>query len=70
MNSYEVCACLLHNPYIELNKKKEDFIEHLAGEYSYEVLGGLHILLTKQELSKDRPGNEIIMTFSLSNTVQ
>ena len=35
---------------------KEDFILHLAGEYTYEVLGGLHTLLAKQELHKDKPG--------------
>ena len=62
---YVHSTCLLHYPCFKSNKKKEDFIEHLAGEYSYEVLGGLHTLLAKQELAKDRPGNEIIMTCCL-----
>ena len=62
---YVCSTCLLHNPYFESNKKKEDFIKHLVGEYSYEVLGGLHTLLAKQELNKDQPGNKIIMTCCL-----
>ena len=55
--------CIIH--ILNQTRKKEDFIEHLAGEYSYEVLGGLHTLLAKQELNKDRPGNGIIMTCCL-----
>ena len=59
--SMHILLCIL----FWIKQEKEDFIEHLAGEYSYEVFGGLHTLLAKQELNKDQPGNEIIMTCCL-----
>ena len=36
--------------------KQEDFKAHLAGQYQYEVLGGLHSLMARQELVREAPG--------------
>ena len=36
--------------------KKEDFLEHLAGQYAYEVLGGMHTVVARKELLEEVPG--------------
>ena len=36
--------------------KQEDFKPHLAGQYQYEVLGGLHSVMARQELVHEAPG--------------
>ena len=36
--------------------KKEDFLKHLAGQYTYEVLGGMHTIAARKELLEEEPG--------------
>ena len=36
--------------------KKEDFLEHLAGQYTYEVLGGMHTVAARKELLEEVTG--------------
>ena len=36
--------------------KKTDFLKHLANQYSYEVLGGLHTIAARKELMEEIPG--------------
>ena len=35
---------------------KEDFLDHLAGQYSYEILGGMHTVAARKELLEELPG--------------
>ena len=37
--------------------KKEDFLEHLAGQYLYEVLGGMHTVAARKELLEEVAGS-------------
>ena len=45
--------------------KKEDFLEHLAGQYTYEVLGGMHTVAARKELLEEVPGifHQISVTY-------
>ena len=46
--------------------KKVDFLPHLANQYSYEVLGGLHTVTARKELLKEIPGIDFHLDMYIS----
>ena len=48
--------------------RKEDFLPHLANQYSYEVLGGLHTISARKELLEEMPGTYVLSDYQSSVT--